>query len=104
MPRIAQFAKFSARSGHGPKVIEALENALAGARTEPGTQVYAIHQQVDDPDVVWMYELYADADAQAAHSGSAATSALRAAVSDLLKEPLTVTRGLVGHEFGLPTP
>jgi quinol monooxygenase YgiN len=102
MPRIAQFAKFTAREGHGPTVVEALENALASARTEPGTQVYAIHQQVDDPDVVWMYELYADADARAAHSGSAATSTLRAAVADLLTEPLAVSRCRVGHEFGLP--
>jgi quinol monooxygenase YgiN len=102
MTRIAQFAKFTARSGYGQKVVEALENALAGARTEPGTQVYAIHQQDDDPDVVWMYEVYADADARAAHSASAATSTLRAAVADLLAEPLTVSRCLVGREFGLP--
>jgi quinol monooxygenase YgiN len=102
MTRVAQFAKFTARSGHGPKVVEALENALGSARTEPGTQVYAIHQEVDNPDVVWMYELYADADARAAHSGSPAASALRAAVADLLAEPLTVSRCVVGHEFGLP--
>jgi quinol monooxygenase YgiN len=104
MTRIAQFAKFIAHSGLGGKVVEALETALVSARIEPGTQVYAIHQEADNPDVVWMYELYADADARAAHSASAATSALRAAVGDLLAEPLTVSRALVGHEFGLPTP
>jgi quinol monooxygenase YgiN len=104
MTRIAQFAKFTAHRGHGDRVVAALEAALASARTEPGTHAYAIHQQADDPDVVWMYELYANADAQAAHSGSAATAELRAAVSELLAEPLTVTRGLVGEEFGLPTP
>jgi (4S)-4-hydroxy-5-phosphonooxypentane-2,3-dione isomerase len=102
MARIAQFARFTAHSGHGPKVVEALQNALGSARTEPGTQVYAIHQEVGNPDVVWMYELYSDTDAQAAHSGSPATSTLRAAVADLLAEPLTVSRCVVGHEFGLP--
>jgi quinol monooxygenase YgiN len=104
MTRIAQFAKFTAHRGHGDRVVTALETALAGARTEPGTYVYAIHRQADDPDVVWMYELYASADAQVAHSGSAATAELRAAVGGLLAEPLSVTRGLVGEEFGLPTP
>ena len=102
MTRIAQFAKFTARSGCGQKVVEALEDALVSADTEAGTQVYAIHRLEDDPDVVWMYELYADAAARAAHSGSAATGALRAAVADLLAEPLTVSRCLVGPEFGLP--
>jgi quinol monooxygenase YgiN len=104
MTRIAQFAKFTARPGDGDGVVAALQTALASARTEPGTHVYAIHRQADDPNVVWMYELYASADAQVAHSGSAATAELRAAVGELLAEPLTVTRGLVEEEFGLPTP
>ena len=103
MSRIAQFAKFTAKPGSGPQVVAVLETALKSAREESGTQVYAIHQQIDDPDVVWMYELYADGDAQAAHSGSDATAVLRSAVGDLLAEPLTVVRGAVGQEFGLPT-
>jgi quinol monooxygenase YgiN len=50
-----------------------------------------------------MYELYASPDAQAAHSGSEATARLRAAVADLLSEPLTVTRGSALNSLGLPS-
>jgi quinol monooxygenase YgiN len=102
MTQVAQFAKFTARDGRGKDVVAALNNALVSARNEPGTRVYAIHQQVDQPDVVWMYELYHDIEAQKAHSGSAATAELRAAVADLLAEPLSVTRGHLGSQFGLP--
>jgi quinol monooxygenase YgiN len=101
MTKIAQFAKFTAKKDRGGDVITALEAALASARTEVGTEVYAIHLG-DDPDVVWMYELYADSDAQVSHSASAATALLRSAVADLLDEPLSVTRGPVHDQFGLP--
>ena len=49
-----------------------------------------------------MYELYESSEAQQAHSGSEATARLRAAVGDLLKEPLSVQRGTVHEGFGLP--
>lgn len=102
MSRIAQFARFHAKPGRGTEVVEALEAAFLAAASEPGTQVYAIHIQPDDPDVVWMYELYESEQAQRSHSGSDATAALRAAVGDLLDGALTVSRGAVHHEFGLP--
>jgi quinol monooxygenase YgiN len=101
MTKIAQFAKFTAKTGRGGEVVGALEVALETARTEVGTEVYAIHQG-DDPDVVWMYEVYADSDAQATHSASAATALLRSTVADLLDEPLVVTRGPLHDQFGLP--
>jgi quinol monooxygenase YgiN len=102
MTRIAQFAKFSAKPGRGTDVVAALEAALAAAVDEPGTEAYAIHVQADNPDVVWMYELYSGPEAQAAHSGSEATGQLRGAVADLLEEPLTITRGALHDGFGVP--
>ncbi|TWG98562.1 quinol monooxygenase YgiN [Nocardioides sp. J9] len=102
MSQIAQFARFPAKPGRGADVVAALETALAAARGEAGTQVYAIHVQPDDADVVWMYELYESAQAQANHSSSEATAALRAAVGDLLDGSLTVSRGSIHAGFGLP--
>jgi len=102
MNRIAQFAKFTAKAGRGGDVVATMETALAAARPEPGTEVYAIHVAVDQPDVVWMYELYADADALTAHSGSPATAQMRASLAELLAEPTVVLRGNVPRDFGLP--
>jgi quinol monooxygenase YgiN len=103
MPMVAQFARFAAREGLGPKVREALNDASDAAAAEPGTLVYAIHQSTEDSDVIWMYELYVDADAQVAHSSSEATKRLRAAVADLLREPTSVIRTNPVREFGLPS-
>ena len=103
MTQIAQFARFVAKDGLGGKVFAALQDASVAAAEEEGTLVYAIHVAPDNPDIVWMYELYANTDAQVAHSGSAASARLRAAVGDLLAEPLTVAKGVPTKAFGLPS-
>lgn len=102
MTRIAQFAKFTAKPGHGGDVVATMETALAAARLESGTEVYAIHVAGDQPDVVWVYELYSDTDAHAAHSSSAATAQMRTSLADLLAEPTVVLRSSVHAGFGLP--
>jgi quinol monooxygenase YgiN len=103
MTQIAQFARFAAKPGLGGKVVAALQDASVAAAAEEGTLVYAIHVAPDDQDTVWMYELYTSLEAQAAHSGSAATARLKAAVADLLAEPLAVSKGVPADAFGLPS-
>jgi quinol monooxygenase YgiN len=102
MSYIAQYARFAAKEGLSGKVRETLEDAAAAAAAEPGTLLYLIHDSQTEPDTIWMYELYASVEAQVAHSGSEATARLRAAVADLLAEPLTVTRGSTLNSLGLP--
>lgn len=101
MSRIAQYARFAAKEGLGGKVREALEEAALAAAEEPGTLLYLIHDSQTEPDTIWMYELYENSDAQAAHSGSEATARLRATVGDLLAEPLVVSRGSALNSLGL---
>jgi quinol monooxygenase YgiN len=102
MSYIAQYARFAAKDGLRDKVRAALDAAAEAAAEEPGTLLYLIHDSRAEPDTIWMYELYASPEAQAAHSGSEATAQLRAAVADLLREPLTVTRGSALNSLGLP--
>ena len=102
MSYIAQYARFAAKEGLAGRVREALEEAATAAAEEPGTLLYLIHDSQTEPDTLWMYELYASPDAQAAPSGSEATARLRAAVAALLSEPLTVTRGSALNSLGLP--
>ena len=101
MAQIAQIVKFTAKSGRGPDIVKALETAAVAAAVEPGTYAYAIHTAVDNPDVVWMYELYADTAAQQAHSGSEASTQLRAAVGDLVDAPTELNRCELHQAFGL---
>jgi quinol monooxygenase YgiN len=103
MSQLAQFVRFVAKDGLGGKVVAALQDASVAAADEEGTLVYAIHVAPDNPDTVWMYELYASPEAQMAHSGSTATARLKAAVADLLAEPLAVSKGVPAEAFGLPS-
>jgi quinol monooxygenase YgiN len=100
--RVAQFAKLTGNPGCGAQVETALQAAKAAAANEPGTEVFAIHRDPAEVDVRWVYEVYLSRDAQAAHSGSAATAQLRETLSGLLSEPLSVLQGLLLEEFGLP--
>jgi quinol monooxygenase YgiN len=99
---VAQYAKFAAKPGLGQKVVGLLEDASTTAEAETGTLVYAIHVTVDDPDTIWLYELYDSPESQVAHSSSEATARLRSGVADLLSEPLTVSRGNPRVAYGLP--
>jgi quinol monooxygenase YgiN len=102
MAPVAQYAKFPAKPGLGGKVKEALNDAAEAAANEAGTLVYVIHETPDDPDTIWMYELYDSPESQVAHSSSEATGRLRAAVADLLDGPLTVSKGVPVRAQGLP--
>ena len=42
-------------------------DALASVRDEPGCRRFDLLVPEDDPDAVWLYEIYADADAFDAH-------------------------------------
>jgi quinol monooxygenase YgiN len=103
MSMVAQYARFVAKKGMGGAVRDALELAAETAATEVGTVVYIVHVALDDPDTVWMYELYASLEAQQLHSSSEATAQLRATVADLVGEPIVVLKGEPVRVLGLTT-
>lgn len=102
MGRVAQVARFEAREDAVDTLLAALDDASEAAVDEPGTLVYVTHVEQDAPHVFWVYEVYADEAARAAHSGSEATARLRAALAQTLAEPPTVTRALPRRQHGVP--
>jgi len=68
MSKVAVIAKITTVSGERDAVVEVLRDVVAAVSTEPGTLVYAMNTDRANPDVIWFYELYTDADALAAHS------------------------------------
>ena len=98
---VAVFAEVIAQPGKRDDVLAAAELAFAAAVEEEGTEVFAIHVCEDEPDVVRFYEVYDDADARAAHSGSEAVATLIAALGELLAAPprivLTTPVAAKGH-------
>lgn len=84
MSKIAVIAKLTARSGRRDELVAALAPLSEAVEGEEGTQIYAVHLDAGDADVVWFYELYTDQDALAAHSGSEAMKAAGGALGELL--------------------
>jgi quinol monooxygenase YgiN len=72
MSKIAVLAKITAAPGKRDEVAAALAKMFPQAESEPGTELYILHDDAADGDVLWMYELYTDGDALQAHASSPA--------------------------------
>jgi quinol monooxygenase YgiN len=80
MSKVAVIAKITAKPGQGEAVVSRLSQLFDPVAGEAGTEVYSLHTDLSNSDVIWFYELYADNDALAAHGGS---DHLAAAFKDL---------------------
>jgi quinol monooxygenase YgiN len=109
MEGIAVFAKLVARPGQGAELLEALGPLIRSAmEDEPGTEVYAVHLDPDDGDVVWFYEIFADQAAVEAHTrNEERLHEVGAQVQELLEGPVEVSWGrlhlLKGVSLRTPT-
>ena len=84
--QVARYGKASARSGLGEELAELLLAAAAELESDPGCQLYLINRQADQPDVIWVTELWrsqADLDASLERiRGSEGVAAAMALVED----------------------
>ena len=84
--RVARYGKAVAREGHGAELAERLLAAAAELEQDPGCELYLVNRQADDPDVVWVTELWrsqADVDASIEQiRGSDEVAAVMALVED----------------------
>ena len=66
-PRVSVIVKFTCSQGRRDEFADSMEALFAQTEAEQGAVVYVLNDDADDPDVLWMYELYADQDAFDAH-------------------------------------
>ncbi|MEY2568920.1 MAG: hypothetical protein QOE35_3449 [Actinomycetota bacterium] len=85
MPKVAMIAKLTAADGKRDELAAVLEKIFPAVDQEDGTEVYALHDDLGEPNVLWFYELYRDNDAMGAHGSSEA-----------MKEMIGGLAGLVG--------
>lgn len=86
MARVGALAKLTARPGAGAELLALLEGRVGAARDEPGTELFVVHADPESSDVVWVYEVYADAEAERAHMATPGYAAASAALTRLLGE------------------
>jgi len=70
MSQVAVIAKIAALEGKRAELAQALKAALVNAESESGTLKYILHEDANDENLLWFYELYSDQDALVAHGSS----------------------------------
>lgn len=89
--KTSSFVKLTAQPGRRDELLAALQKMLPTVAEEDGTEVYSFHLDRGDENAIWIFELYTDDDALAAHSSSDAMKVLFEDLGGLLGEaPLMV--------------
>jgi quinol monooxygenase YgiN len=81
MSQVARYGKATARPGKGGELAELLLGVADELGADPGCELYLINRQADDPDVIWVTELWRsqsdlDASLDRARGSGSASSAL----------------------------
>jgi quinol monooxygenase YgiN len=84
MAKPSMFVKLSTQPGKRADLLAALDTMLEAVQAESGTQVYTVHTDNADENVVWIFELYENDEALAAHSSSAAMQTLMGSLGPVL--------------------
>ena len=84
MTKVALVAKMTAAAGKRDELVEAFGTLYDAVAQEEGTEIYALHLDGGNEDVVWFYELYRDMDALTAHGTSEAMQAMGPVMGPLL--------------------
>jgi autoinducer 2-degrading protein len=84
MSKVSIVATITAKDGRGDEIIAAFDGAKDAIAAEPGTEVYVLHRNQNDPNVFYVTELYTDQAAVDAHMSGAAMQAM-AGIGDAIE-------------------
>jgi quinol monooxygenase YgiN len=76
--------KIKAKPGQAGALVSLLKEMAQVGRTEPGTVAYEPYVSAEDPDTLFMFELYRDHAALAEHRANTGLDPFRARFKDLL--------------------
>jgi quinol monooxygenase YgiN/mannose-6-phosphate isomerase-like protein (cupin superfamily) len=58
MSRVGRYAKFTAKSGQGDALAERMLGVAEGLQAIAGCELYVINRATDDPDTIWVTEVW----------------------------------------------
>ena len=58
MARVGRYVKMSAEPGQGEALATLMLEVAGSLNATPGCELYAINREVDDPDAVWVTEVW----------------------------------------------
>ena len=76
MPRYGLHGKMVAKPGMGDALAEILLRAAEALQDDPGCELYVVHRSADEPDSVWVSEVWVDKEAHRASLDVSATLAM----------------------------
>lgn len=68
--RQALLVRLTSQQGQRPALLDLLNTYADGIREEPGTELYLVSVDPDDENLVWLYEIFQNEDAEIAHRQS----------------------------------
>ena len=96
MSQVARYGKSVAKAGRGAELAELLLEAAAAMEDDPACQLYLINRQADEPDVIWVTELWRSQDELDAVVAKVRGSADVGAVMDLVESWEMIELDLLG--------
>ena len=90
--RMGLLVRLQAQPGQRAALLDVINRYTDGLSAEPGTEVFIVHLDPDDVDIVWLYEIFRDEDAQNAHRATDGFAALMTEMPELLASPPGVLR------------
>ncbi len=90
MSKVSMWVRVPLQPGKRDEAAALMSGVLANVGDEEGTLLYIIHDDPNDPDALFFYELYTDADALKAHSSSDAFKAIGGLLGPLMAGGLTM--------------
>jgi quinol monooxygenase YgiN len=109
--RMGMLVRLHASPGRRPALLDVLNTYADGLAEEPGTEVFIVHVDPDDADIVWLYEVFRDEQAQVAHRSASGFAVLMQELPELLASPpgilrmdplrLSMQEGLLNDDWAL---
>jgi quinol monooxygenase YgiN len=85
MAAVGRYVKMKAREGQGSALAEVMLRVAEGIRSTPGCLLYVINRAHDEPDVVWVNELWQSQEAVDASLEVLKTKAGQARMAEVLE-------------------
>ena len=90
--RRSLMVRLTANEGMRPALLDMLNTYADGLAEEPGTEVFVVSMDPEDANIVWLYEIFADEEAENAHRASEGFARLMAEMPELLNGQPAVLR------------
>ena len=90
--RRSLLVRLTCQEGMRPAMLDVLNTYADGLDEEPGTEMFVVSLDPDDQQIVWLYEIFKDTDAEEAHRSSDGFARMMSTMPEFLDGPPAVLR------------